>query len=215
MKISILISSNNHPINPYIREWTKEKNSNHIIDIFNCSNEIIGGDILFLISCEEIIPKIIRDKFKKTLIIHASDLPFGRGWNPHIWEIINGASEITFSLLEAEDNVDSGDIWTKSKVFIPKTALYDEINYLIFEEEIRLMNFAISNFNNIKPVRQDTRGSSYWPKRTPKDSEIDPNKNLADQFDLIRVCDVNRFPAFFYKNGQKYKISISQLPIDK
>jgi methionyl-tRNA formyltransferase len=54
-----------------------------------------------------------RAKYDSSLVLHASDLPAGRGWSPHIWAITNGAESVTLSLLEAEDQVDSGRIWKK------------------------------------------------------------------------------------------------------
>ncbi len=210
MDISVLISSNKHPVNVFINNWIEQDESRNIIRVFHSNKDLVGGDILFLISCNELISKEVRGKFKKTLVLHASDLPLGRGWSPHIWSIINGSSEITLSLIEANDVIDSGDIWKKVKVSIPKTALYDEINQLIFDAEIGLMNFAISFFNDIKPVNQDSKLASYWPKRTLKDSEIDLNKSISEQFDLLRVSDPYRFPAFFYKDGKKFKIIITK-----
>jgi len=210
MKITVLTTSEDHPINSYINKWAKELGKDKLIEIIHNKVELIGGDILFLISCTEVVPNIYRDKFKKTLVVHASDLPNGRGWSPHVWEIINGATEITLSLFEAEDKVDSGDIWKKIKIHIPKTALYDEINKLIFNAEVELMSFAVSNFSSIKTIKQNDVGSSYWPKRSPKDSEIDINKSLLEQFDLIRVCDPNRFPAFFYKDGKKFNLIVKR-----
>ena len=56
-------------------------------------------------------------------MIHASDLPKGRGWSPHIWGLINEAQQITISLLEAVDKVDSGDI--ESNVELIKKTLSD------------------------------------------------------------------------------------------
>jgi methionyl-tRNA formyltransferase len=215
MKISILVSSPSHPINIFLGKWVKQNSNDHKIGIFHSKNDLDDGDILFLISCEEILPKNIIDRYKKTLIIHASDLPLGKGWSPHIWEIINGASEVKVSLIEADDEIDSGDIWTKINVSVPKTCLYDEINELIFNAEIELMSFAIENFHIVKPTKQDKKKSTYWSKRSSKDSEIDLKKSLDQQFDLIRVCDPNRFPAFFYKNGKKYFISVSRFPESK
>lgn len=210
MNISILITSKKHPVNRYIARWA-ERNNNHKINIIHSKKEITFGEILFLISCSDIITKLERDKFKKTLLIHASDLPYGRGWSPHIWEIINGATNITLSLLEAEDKVDTGNIWKKISVKIPKTATFDEINELIFDSELRLMDFAIENYNTIQPEKQSNiSSSSCWPKRSSKDSEIDINKNISKQFDLIRVCDPDRFPAFFFKDGEKFNITIKK-----
>jgi methionyl-tRNA formyltransferase len=211
MNITILSGSKKHPVYVWLNKWTEKHNKNHQIDFICSKQEIVGGDVLFLISCPELIEKKLRDKFKKTLIIHASDLPSGRGWSPHIWSIINGEKEVVVTLLEAEDNVDSGDIWKKIKLKIPKTALYDEINDLIFELEMNLMDYAIEHFYSITPKAQDISiNSSYWPRRTPADSEIDVNKSINEQFDLIRVCDPERFPAFFYKDGIKFVMRIEK-----
>ena len=209
MNIAILTTSKEHPVNAYLDKWA-EKNQNHQINIVHSKEELISGDILCLISCSEIISKLEREGFEKTLVVHASDLPHGRGWSPHVWEIINGATDITLSLLEAADEVDTGDIWKKISVSIPKTALFDEINELIFDSELKLMDFAIKNHNTIKPKKQPNIVSAHWPKRSPKDSEIDVNKEISEQFDLIRVCDPDRFPAFFFKDGKKFNITIKK-----
>ena len=209
MKITILSSTADHPVNTWLIKWVEKYQNNHQISLVRSKHELNGGDILFLISCSALIAKQDREKFNKTLVIHASDLPKGRGWSPHIWEIIHGANEITLSLLEAVDEVDSGDIWKKIKVNIPKTALYNMINALIFDAELELMDFAVANFNTIKPQKQnDDINPTYWPKRKPKDSEIDVSKSIAEQIDLIRVCDPNRFPAFFYRDGKKFILKI-------
>ena len=210
MIISILTSTEEHPIYEYLVKWAKKNKKNHKIIIAHSKNELISGDLLFLISCSEIITKTERDKFKNTLVIHASDLPYGRGWSPHVWEIINGSTEITLSLLEAEDKVDTGDIWKKTNINIPKTFLFEEINDLIFTTELDLMDFAIENFNTVSPKKQLNIDVNSWPKRSPKDSEIDSNKSIFEQFDSIRVCDPKRFPAYFYKDGVRFNIFLEK-----
>ena len=208
MKISILNTSEQHPINPWLHKWITQ-NSEHQISLVRSKDQLQTGDLLFLISCEEMVTAADREKFVQTLVIHASDLPNGRGWSPHVWELLAGAEELIVSLLEAEDKVDTGDIWSKLKIKIPKTALYDEINSLLFSAELQLMDFAIQNFNTVKPVKQSLeRSVAYWPKRTPKDSELDTDKTINEQFDLLRVSDPNRFPAFFYKEGKKFLLKI-------
>lgn len=208
MKITILNTSKNHPVNTWLDQWMKINRVNHDINLVRSKNELAGGDVLFLISCVDIILKQDRDKYKKTLVIHASDLPKGRGWSPHIWGIINGAEEVTLTLLEAGSKVDSGDIWKKLNVKVPKTALYVQINELIFDAELKLMDFAVENFNGFVPFKQSNENSTYWPKRTPEDSEINIQKSISEQFDLIRVCDQHRFPAFFYKEGRKFILKV-------
>jgi methionyl-tRNA formyltransferase len=208
MRVVILLTSKRHPVYSYLLNWVNNNEHNNQISIVHSAKDLVKGDILFLISYNAILSKQYRNMFKKTLAIHASDLPHGRGWSPHIWQLINGRTDITLSLFEVEDKVDSGDIWKKINVRIPKTALFDKINQLIFNAELYLMSFAIENFTIINPKPQSKKNISYFPKRIPEDSEIDINRSLDDQFNLIRVCDENRFPAFFYKDGQRFNLII-------
>ena len=52
------------------------------------------------------------------MVLHVSDLPRGRGWSPYIWELINGATFIKVSLIEAKEEVDAGQIWLQEKISI-------------------------------------------------------------------------------------------------
>lgn len=184
----------------------------HEILLVRSRKELPGGDILFLISCSEIVSASDRSAYRASLVLHASDLPHGRGWSPHIWAIIGGAEQLTVTLLEAEDKVDSGRIWHKVTIDIPKHALWNEINEHVFNAETRLLDFAVAEFNMVSPIPQDKSiEATYFPLRKPNDSRIDVERNLTTQFDLIRVCDPVRFPAFFELHGHKYKLSIEKI----
>ncbi|MFT5622266.1 MAG: methionyl-tRNA formyltransferase [Bacteroidia bacterium] len=210
MKISILCSDVKHPVNDHLNKWIA-RNDVHEVSLMRSRDQLAPGDLLFLISCSEIINVDVRDKFKKVLVIHASDLPKGRGWSPHVWQILEGNDSIYLTLLEAEDKVDSGKIWEKIVIAVSRDALCSEINERIFEAECLLMDFAVEHFNSVKPKQQDMSLSpSYYSKRTPSDSELDPKKSIADQFDLIRVCDPDRFPAYFQLRGSEYKIRLER-----
>ncbi len=217
MKISILCSSKNHPVNFFIEQWMEKYILlGHEVNIFRYKKDLPGGDLLFLISCSEVIDITVRERYKKSLVIHASDLPDGRGWSPHVWQVIEGKDRITVSLLEAKDKVDSGDIWHKEMVSIPKTALYDEINEVIFCAEMSLMDFAVKNFMTVEPKKQASSDNCrYYSKRSPKDSELNPNSSITDQFNLIRTCDPNRFPAFFILDGVKYKLTLEKVDYEE
>lgn len=211
MKITILCSSALHPVNAYLQSWIAKHQDQHQIDLVRTKTDLSDGALLFLISCSEIVTEADRSSYAKTLVIHASDLPLGRGWCPHIWQILDGATEITLTLLEAENKVDSGAIWRKLRISVDKNALWDEINHAIFEAELSLMDFAAVNCEVIKPTPQSAAiEPTYLPKRTPADSKIDAEKSIEEQFNLIRVCDPDRFPAYFELRGQKYIIRLEK-----
>lgn len=217
MRVSIICSNVEHPVGPYLEVWKKAQEGNgHKVDILSQSTDVVSGDILFLVSCSERIPQHVRNRFKHVLVLHASDLPKGRGWSPYIWDILSGEDEIVLSLIEAEDQIDTGKIWKKTRVLISKTHLYDELNQVLFQAEVSLMSWAVENYKTVMPAEQDRNVEpTYWPRRTVQDSRLDINKTLAEQFDLLRVCDPIRYPAFFEINGRKYKLTLDRFDEEK
>jgi methionyl-tRNA formyltransferase len=241
-KISIICSSQQHPIYPLLQQWLRKNKQAYAVELVASANELReSGDFLFLISCGELIPAKVRNRFTHTLVLHASDLPEGRGWSPHIWQLIASANYITLSLLEAEDAVDTGRIWAKKRIDIAPHELFDEINAKLFAAEIELMDSAIKHHGAIFPRPQtspqaqiasqlqtapqaqiahqvqaakktaQTNKPNHYRLRTPQDSQLDVNASLASQFNLLRVCDPERFPAFFEHNGAKYTVKIEKV----
>ncbi|MDP1671588.1 MAG: formyltransferase family protein, partial [Burkholderiales bacterium] len=113
----------------------------HDIELVTRAAELSGGDMLFLVSCSEIVDAEIRSRYKHSLVLHGSDLPEGRGWSPVVWQVLEGRTTITVTLLEAADQVDSGDIWAKTTFELAGNELADEINKKLFDAELRLMDY--------------------------------------------------------------------------
>ena len=212
MNVSILCTNRVHPVIERLNEWGKSMAlKQHKISLVFDKTELLGGDILFLVSCGQMIGDRERAKYKSTLVLHASDLPKRRGWSPHIWSILDGENEITVSLLEATEPVDTGRIWLKTSFVLEGHELIDEINNKLFDAEIFLMTCTVDGFEKINPSAQDGNPESYMRKRTPDDSEIDPEKSILEQFNLLRIVDSDRYPAFFYHLGCKYQLKIEKV----
>lgn len=215
MKITLLNTSAEHPINPWLYRWMEEKQGEHEVVLCRDREELPGGDILFLVSCSQIINAETRANYRHTLVLHASDLPKGRGWSPYIWTLLEGAEVITVSLLEAEDGVDTGAIWAKRTFPVPVHALHDEIHRLLFDTELALMDEGltlISSGAQPKPQSQHIT-PTYYRRRTPADSEVDPSRPLRDLFPTIRVMDPQRYPAFFRLHGDTYAIELKKVSL--
>jgi methionyl-tRNA formyltransferase len=211
LTISILCSDATHPVVPALRRWQADTaERGHEVALLFDKKDLGGGDMLFLVSCAQIIGAADRARFKNVLVLHASDLPKGRGWSPHIWQILTGANRITVSLMEAADPVDSGAIWLKTTFELTGDELLPEINEKLFTEELRLMSLAVENFGKIRPVPQTGDPGPYMRKRTPADSELDPRKTLEEQFNLLRTVDNERYPAFMNYRGMRYVIKIEK-----
>lgn len=216
MNISILCTDRLHPVIERLNDWVKSMIvKQHIVSVVFDKSDLLGGDILFLVSCSQMVGDNERSKYKSTLVLHASDLPKRRGWSPHIWSILDGENEITVSLLEATEPVDTGLIWLKTSFFLEGHELLDEINKKLFDAEIFLMTCAVDRVNDMNPSEQVGDPGNYMKKRTPADSEIDPEKTISEQFDLLRIVDSNRYPAFFYHRGCKYQLKIEKVESEK
>lgn len=208
MKISLLCSDKDHPVRARLVRWMQCR-SDLKISLIEKQSEAIGGDFLFLISCHELVRKETRRRYKHVLVVHASDLPKDRGWSPHIWSVIRGDGALVVTLLEAEDAVDSGRIWQKVRIPLAGNEVADELNELLFSAEIQLLDWAIANVEIVRPIIQDRSVATFLRRRTPEDSRIDPTRTIAEQFDLLRVCDSNRYPAFFEYRGRKFYLNMT------
>lgn len=209
-RISLLLSDPLHPIRSRLLRLMKDFEPHHQIELCQQASELSGGDFLFLVSCQEIIRAPIRDRYRHTLVLHASDLPSGRGMSPHIWQVLEGHNEFTLSLLNAEDEVDSGAIWQKKVVRINHTDLWYEIDKELFDAEIELIIWAVTNCDSATPAPQGGT-ITHYRRRTPEDSRIDPAKPLLDSFNLLRVANPDRYPAWFEIDGQRYALKLEKI----
>jgi methionyl-tRNA formyltransferase len=211
MKVEILTSDPAHPVVPRLREWLEvTRRDGHDVQLHFERKALTGGDILFLVSCGHIIRQAERSRYRAALVLHASDLPRGRGWSPHIWAIVSGASTITLCMLEAQDPVDSGPVWLRTQFELDGHELLPEINDKLFDAELALMTRAVERFDELVPVAQHGEPGEYMQRRTPEHSRLDPDRSIAEQFDLLRVVDNDRYPAFFHHRGHRYVLKIEK-----
>lgn len=228
-KVLLLCDNQEHPVVSVLSDWCDRNNRNHDREydvelVYQLSQLPEQGDFLFLVSCSTVVDSAIRARFRYTMVLHASDLPEGRGWSPHIWQILNGASYFTLSLIEAEDEIDSGRIFLSTKIPLSGHELYSEINKKLFDAEIALIEDMLARESEIVAIahgkaqeqlqaqgRSNLTQASYYRKRRPEDSALDIDGSLASQFNLLRVCDPNRFPAFFDINGYRYTVNIEKV----
>ncbi len=206
MKIQILCDNKNSWMMPYALEIVQElQKKKHDATLINEAAGVMKGDVLFLFSCEKIFTQFHLNKHN--LVAHASDLPKGRGWSPLSWQIMEGKNEIPVTLFEAVEKVDAGKIYYQSVIRYDGTELIDELRFKLAKAiEGLLLNF-VSAYPNVTGTEQSGE-PTYFKKRKPEDSMLDINKSLADQFNLLRINDNERYPSYFEKDGVKYILKI-------
>ena len=127
--------------------------------------------------------------------------------SPVVWQVLEGRDALTLTLLDVEDEVDSGDVWQNRRIQLAGTELNHEIDERVFAAEMELMTWALDHCDREAPVPQ-TGEPSFYPRRRPEDSRIDPERSIKEQFDLLRVCDPQRYPAFFELRGRRYTLHL-------
>ena len=125
------------------------------------------------------------------------------------WQIIDGEKSIPVCLIEASDNVDSGQVWLTDTIELNGNELHDEWRDKQGKVTIKLAKYFIENFIHLNAEEQNGQ-TSFYARRSLKDSELNIDKSLAEQFNLLRVVSNNDYPAFFIKDGVKYKLEISR-----
>jgi methionyl-tRNA formyltransferase len=55
-------------------------------------------------------------------------------------------------------------------------------------------------------IQQD-KDATYWPRRRPYDSEINPETTIIDNYDFLRALP-EHLPAFFYLDNVKVELKL-------
>ena len=175
----------------------------------NDASQLSGGDICVYLSYGRVVGKDIRSKYRNNLVVHASDLPKGRGWSPTTWMILDGQTQIPVCLFEALDTVDAGAVYAKEWFSVEQSDLVEDWRGKLAKTTLTLLN----NFVKAYPVslnlaKPQTGKSSFYPRRRREDSMMDPNKTLKQQFSLFQVVDNDLYPAYFEHNGKEFFLKI-------
>lgn len=209
LKIDVVCTDPKHPIMADLQEWSQQRSTeDHDVSVIHRLDDLRGGDLLLLVACHDIVSPQLRGRYRHALVTHASDLPIGRGWSPMVWTIVEGRNRVVVSLIEAADNVDTGAVWAKTSIELQGHEVFDEINTLYFSAIVDLLNTAVRDVETSQPVPQDDRQATWRRRRTLQDSRIDPEKSIAEQFDLLRIVDPARYPAWFELRGHVYELHL-------
>ena len=211
MNIYELVDDKSSWIIPYAELLVnKLSGRGHNIQIVFNQENILSCDVAFFLGCTSIVRKEIMDRSDSSVVVHPSALPQGRGFSPLAWQVLEGKSSITVTLFEATETADEGDVYLTSEIALDGSELNGEIKEKQGYATIDLCMKYIKSYGVQAAYRQKGAGS-YYKKRTKKDSQLDPYKTIAEQFDLLRVVDNERYPAFFRYRECDYIIKIEKI----
>lgn len=211
LKITILTDRDSW-MNRYDRELEgRLSGDGHEVTLVQDRDDLQDGDIAFFLSCFEIVGREYLARNRHNIVVHASDLPRGKGWSPTTWQILEGKDEIPLSLFEATEAVDAGCVYIRDAMRLDGGELVDEWQEKLGRKIVDMCCEFVAQCRQgrLAPVEQNGE-ESFYPRRRPEDSRLDVHKTIAEQFNLLRVVDNAKYPAFFEINGQRYYIRISR-----
>ncbi|WP_308916535.1 formyltransferase family protein [Jannaschia sp. LMIT008] len=171
------------------------------------ADDVPRGEVAFLLGCVHIVPPDVLARNRLTLVVHESALPRGRGFAPMTWAVLDGADRIPVSLIEAAEAADEGDVFATTEIVLDGTELCDALRAAQGAATVEICLDVLRR--PAPPVGRPQTGTPSWhPRRRPADSRLDPHATLAAQFDLLRVVDNERYPAFFEHRGRRYRLAI-------
>ena len=157
-----------------------------------------------------VVPREIYERHRIALNIHPTLLPKYRGPTSGAYILINNEGKSGSTVHLFDEVADKGGIIIQKSVSLSRFDTLKSMQRKVYALEPDLIIDAIRLLDaGVRPTPQDEASASTFPRRrTPADSEIDPNRSMLELYDHIRACDVSDFPAFFYLNGEKVCISL-------
>ena len=164
-------------------------------------------DLVFILGYTKILGGDFLLSNRLNLVVHESDLPNGKGFAPVQWQLLEGKTEIPICLIEATEQVDSGDILCRSSFEILKTDLYEDIRAKQAKASFDLIFRFLSAYPNLEREKQ-TGDGHFYRRRTAKDNELDPALSIEEQFNILRIGNNEDWPSYFFIDGKKFILKI-------
>tara|TARA_Y100000992_G_scaffold228469_1_gene159845 strand:- start:65 stop:709 length:645 start_codon:yes stop_codon:yes gene_type:complete len=206
-KLTFLFDRSNNWISNYINIKDFAAFKNFSFTKTYSPKEINNQDIVFILGyTKKLNLKFIRNNHLK-LVIHESDLPKGKGFSPVQWQILDKKNKIPLTLFNINQKFDSGNIVLKDHFILKGDELYEEIREKQAKASINIIKKFLKLFPKHKLIEQKGK-STFNKKRGKIDSELNINKTIKSQFNLLRICNNEDWPAYFSYKGNKYNLLI-------
>jgi methionyl-tRNA formyltransferase len=170
------------------------------------------ADLGILLGYRQVAPaEVVFSPRLGALLFHSSDLPRGRGWAP-IYAALSRNEPLVQALLFAAAEVDSGNVIAKARYRLEGDETEAEVREIDDRLTLLLLDNALPALlaGQAKGRPQDHARATYTARRTPRDSEVTPDRTLAELFDHLRALPADA-PAFFRFRGRTFSLDLRPL----
>ena len=150
--------------------------------------------------------KLLNSPKYRSINVHASLLPKGRGGAPIQRAIMNGDKETGISIMYMEKGMDTGDVLAQEKMEILDTDTKETLFKKLGALGAKMINDTIDKIEkgDINPIKQDDSLATYTYALTKEDEILDFNKEA--RLVSCQVRGLGEIGATFKIDGVSYKI---------
>ena len=207
INVTFLFDKSNNWIEKFIRVKFKKKSKKYNFKFSTNFRNIKRQKIVFILGYTKILPEKFLKRNEMNLVVHESALPKGKGFAPVQWQILQKKNKIPICLLDANKKPDSGDIYEKFFIKLKGNELNNEIRKNQALTTIKIINRFLKKYPKLKKIKQSGK-STFYKKRGSQHSKLNINKSIKVNFNLLRVVDNEKYPAYFVYKKRKYLIKI-------
>lgn len=169
---------------------------------------IKGADLIFTCEYRKTIPQKYVDRYM-FLNCHAGILPKYRGFSANPWAIMNGETQIGYTIHRMDEKLDNGDIYYVGKFPISQKQTYADVYDMIFNDMIDRIPDILAGIceGTIHAVKQGKRGV-YCSKFNAEMGNLKNFDKTSDYILNLHRCMARPHGTgvFFYYKGIKYYI---------
>lgn len=172
-------------------------------DEFHASLEELKPDLLVVVAFRILPVSILKIPAIGSVNLHASLLPKYRGAAPIHWSIIKGEKETGCTVFFLNENVDTGEIITKSRTKIGENETTGDLYNRLKETGADLLVRAINQIaeDSVQTVPQDHTLSTPAPKLFKENTRIDFTRPANEVHNFIR--GLSPFPTAWCEYDEK------------
>ncbi|WP_391088873.1 hypothetical protein [Vibrio sp. NH-UV-68] len=153
-----------------------------------------------------IVPSVILERWE-CVCFHMADVPYGRGGSPLQNLIVRGYNETKLSALRMVSELDAGPVYRKFPLSLEGSAQD------IFHRMAPLMLDLAREIATDEPEPKEQEGEvTVFKRRTPEQSVLPSNGEIANLYDHIRMLDAETYPTAFLEYGE-FRLEFSQAEI--
>lgn len=172
----------------------------------------IAGRLVLSVGFGYLFPAALIDAAWLIVNVHGTLLPKYAGARSLNWIIEQGERASGVTVHRVDEGMDTGPILLQRSFAVER---FDTVRSLArktaeFEPGVVTDALALIGSGHAEFHPQSHVGVRQFPNRVPEHSLVDATRPLTELFDAIRACDDERFPAYFFVDGEKVVIRLQR-----